>query len=107
MSGCCIGCKHWECDKEYPAQWVRENEKHLGGQCTLNPTWVEVRDDHHCSHFVGKYQRAPSYQDAVWGRWEARALQAAEEANKKLRQQLDTARKISAGRLARLKRRDA
>lgn len=109
----CLGCKHWkpilpaglkiegELDWWGATQYMKAGRGWVSGNCTVEPTWLDVRADHFCGRFVGDDK---SFDVMVFGTWTQRSNEDLVAKNKKLTHQLKEARRISAGRLAKLQK---
>jgi hypothetical protein len=87
--------------------WIRENERHIKGKCTFYPTWIEVFSNHYCGQLTLVDDGENHAQIYIWGTEKYVELRALEAKVKELKAQLEKARAISAGRLAKLKVREA
>lgn len=118
--GCCLLCENFL--PVAPADWkpsyggetytvhnVRDEMRQAGGRqrrghCTLNPVHVEVFTSHVCSHFEPVDVAIRTLSEFVWGSWRERKYGEAKEEAEIARRQLKAARKMSQGRLQRIRR---
>ncbi len=78
--------------------------KNQEGLCALNPVHVDVWTNHTCSHYRPIDAALMSLTNFVWGGWQQNERKEKEEKIAELSRQLKTARKISHGRLQRIRR---
>jgi hypothetical protein len=71
---------------------IRKEHKYFGGECTLNPAWIDVHETHYCGQFKNYREQTATVEDTVWGNWQSKELHLVEAKNKELRAQLERAK---------------
>jgi len=114
----CLRCQHFRPppidgdENPFPfeiADKIKKTREYIGGQCTLNPEWIKVREDHFCGQHRPhhgssiEYNQSTIRNDLYGGDWRNKRIADLEEDNAKLRSSLKKTRKRSSDRLVRLK----
>ena len=81
---------------------IRSTGHHVRARCSFFPQWIEVWTSHRCGQFEQSEEFARRATEVIHGTWDAQELAQAKMDVSRLKRELAAARRVSAGRLARL-----